>query len=209
MPMVHLLISFVYVMAGVAAAVILPSLVGWARPDITAVIALLATLVAANIHFFVVQTERLRRVGNNLERLQFRHRDVDTAAELLRAEFDSLVAAQNNADAINQQRLDAMVGDVAEVSTLIAQFLQKQKDKEIRRARESMRSSAKATTRTEAGTQQGSRAPDRLAQPVRPVAKDAEMPSAFIDNSFDDGATPTQTGTFPAPEAFTMPEHDG
>ncbi len=122
--MIHFVISFGYVAAAAAGAIFLPHMVGWLRPDIAIIGGITAALTAANIHFYISQSERIRRLHTANEWMSRR-------ASLLEAEVNSLAksvvastTARREDAAENERRVTQTVADIQGLHDLLVHFIE-------------------------------------------------------------------------------------
>ena len=114
--MIHYIVSFFYVMAGAAAAIMLPQLFGWVRGDLAVAGAVIGVLAIANIHFIVVQSERVRRGLHGLAQIQSRLQALETRS----ANLDRKIGTSG---AESDRRIAQTVEEVKIVQQLLERFL--------------------------------------------------------------------------------------
>lgn len=186
---IHLIIVFCYVATGVAAALVLPQATSLVRADFAAGGALIGVLAAANIHFFIVQSERLRRLQDSVVWLRNRFRDMEQETADLGHEFKTVATAQHDGEVVGAERIAQTVDEVKVLQGLIERFIQNQRARDKR-------------ARLDALTSANHRLP-----PAAVSARAAQTPARHAQAAGRRTEAPRRRG-FPEPEEFTVPERE-
>lgn len=121
--MIHFFVSFGYVAMGAAGAILLPQLVGWLRVDIAIIGGIAVVLTAANIHFFIVQSERIRRLHKESEWIRRRTSVLETDAGTLAKSIGAATRARHEDATESERRISQVVDEVRELQGLLERFV--------------------------------------------------------------------------------------
>ncbi|MCZ6763947.1 MAG: hypothetical protein O7C63_03315 [Alphaproteobacteria bacterium] len=124
--MIHFIISFCYVMAGTAAALLLPQLFGWVRADLATFGAAAVVLAAANIHYFIAQIERARRTQHGLDSLRARLVEIEGQIAGVSREVKSAVETQHDTASEGARAIARTVEEVHILQGLLERFVHTQ-----------------------------------------------------------------------------------
>jgi len=127
---IHFIISFCYVMAGAAAVILLPFLGDWVRTDLAVIGAVIGVLAAANVHFYIAQSERVRRSQNGLEWLQARLSAAEDELAQSRRDLDMVRADQDTVRDDAERRIAQTVDEVRILQELLERYIQTQRSRD-------------------------------------------------------------------------------